>query len=155
MEYQHLQKVLIVEDDGTSRKVLRTILEDIGFQEIEEAESGEDALKKMQDQAVKLVLVDWHVSGLSGLDLLKTIKGAGHLTHVKIFMVTNNNRETNILEAVQAGVDGYIMKPFSKTNIQQKIEAVLTNQLFEPTTPGCPVEAESPQTEQPAATVTS
>ena len=121
------QKVLMVDDDGTSRKILRGILQKIGFIQIEEVESGEAALTKLQEDTVGLVLADWHMSGMSGLELLKLIKNDQRLQHPKVLMVTAESRQANILEAVRAGVDGYIMKPFSRANIQQKIEAIFSN----------------------------
>ena len=135
------RKALIVEDEATSRKILRGILQNIGFIQIEEVESGEEALSKLQDDTIGLVLADWHMSGMSGLELLKHIKNDQTRQHPKVLMVTAESRQANILEAVRAGVDGYIMKPFSKANIQQKIDAVFSphqpqGQAGEPSTHG-------------------
>ena len=88
--------------------------------------SAEAALPKLDDDTIGLVLADWHLSGMSGLELLKHIKNDQTRQHPKVLMVTAETRQANILEAVRAGVDGYIMKPFSKANIQQKIDAIFS-----------------------------
>ena len=149
------QKVLIVEDDGTSRKILRGILQNIGFIHIDEVESGEEALTKLQDDAIGLVLADWHMSGMSGLELLKLIKKDQRHQRPKVVMVTAESRQANILEAVRAGVDGYIMKPFSKANIQQKIEAIFSNPQPEEQAGPSSTHAESNPTEHLTTASTS
>ena len=141
------QKVLIVEDDATSRRVLRGILNRIGFEHIEEVESGEAALTKLDDDTIGLVLADWHMSGMSGLELLKHIKHDQTRQHLKVLMVTAESRQANILEAVRAGVDGYIMKPYSKANIQQKIDAIFSNHQPEGRAGNPSTSAESNSTE--------
>ena len=141
------QKALIVDDEGTSRKILRGILHNIGFIEIEEVESGEAALTNLQENQIGLVLADWHMSGMSGLELLKHIKHDQTRQHPKVLMVTAESRQANILEAVRAGVDGYIMKPFSKANIQQKIEAIFSNHQSETQAGTSPTQSESNPTE--------
>ena len=149
------QKVLIVEDDGTSRKILRGILHNIGFIEIEEVESGEAALTNLQENQIGLVLADWHMAGMSGLELLKLIKTDQRHQRLKVLMVTAESRQANILEAVRAGVDGYIMKPFSKANIQQKIEAIFSHHQPEEQTGPSPSQSESNPTEHLTTASTS
>ena len=149
------QRVLIVEDDGTSRKLLRGILKKIGFTQIDEAASGEDALTKMKSQTISMVLADWHMPGISGLELLKIIKKDQNLNQTKFLMVTVESRETNILEAVRAGVDGYIMKPYSKPSIQQKIDAIFSNHHINCQTSEFSAHALSNPTEHPTAITTS
>ena len=119
--------VLIVEDDGTSRKLLRRILRNIGFEQVEEAESGEEAPEKIKNQEIELVLADWHMSGITGLKLLKLIRAEETFKHIQFLMVTSESSQANVLEAVRTGVNGYIMKPFSKNSVLQRIEAALKN----------------------------
>ena len=149
------QKALIVDDDATSRRVLRGILNRIGFTDIEEVESGEEALTKLHEDTIGLVLADWHMSGMSGLDLLKHIKHDQTRHHPKVLMVTAESRQANILEAVRAGVDGYIMKPFSKANIQQKIDAIFSHHQPEKPAGTSSTHSESNPTEPLTTTSTS
>lgn len=121
MEAKTSHSVLVVDDDATSRKKLCRILQRLGFEKIGEAEQGEEALKMLQEQPVDLVMADWHMPGLNGLDLLKAIRADENLGETAVFMVTTEGRQAQIVAAVQAKATGYIMKPFSQESIKEKL----------------------------------
>ncbi|RMH36120.1 MAG: response regulator [Nitrospirae bacterium] len=129
METQTAKTVMIVDDDATSRKLLKSILTALGIKRIDEQENGEGAWEKLQHQRVDVILADWHMAEMSGLELLKHIRSDARFAHIKVVMVTSEDRRAHIMEAIKAGVNGYIMKPFSKQNIAEKIHA-----LFSPST---------------------
>lgn len=116
--------VMIVDDDATSRKLLKSILLSIGIQAIDEQESGEAAWDRLQDRPVDLILADWHMGDMSGLELLKRVHGDARFQQTKVVMVTSEDRQTHIVQAIRTGIHGYIMKPFSKHSIQEKILAL-------------------------------
>ena len=127
MEDYFNKKVLIIDDDGRARKFLRRILRGIGFEQIEVIDNGEKAVSKIKDQGFELILVDWHMSGVTGLDLVKIIRQDETQKQTQVLMVISEDEQANILEAVKAGINGYITKPFSKHSIHQKIDAVFQN----------------------------
>lgn len=121
MEEKIIHSILVVDDDATSRKKLCRILQRLGFEKIGEAEQGDEALKMLQEQPVDLVMADWHMPGLNGLDLLKAIRADENLGEAAVFLVTTEGRQAQIVAAVQAKATGYIMKPFSQESIMEKL----------------------------------
>ncbi|MCH8039161.1 MAG: response regulator [Nitrospinae bacterium] len=125
MEGKPIQKVLVVDDDSVSRKKLCRILERLGFTQIEEAERGDDALTRIKDEQIDLVMADWYMPGMSGLDLLTALRVDEATKQTQVFIVTGEARQDHILTVIQAGANGYIMKPFSQENIRQQLEAFI------------------------------
>ncbi|RMH05717.1 MAG: response regulator [Nitrospirae bacterium] len=123
-----LQKVLIVDDDPVSRKKLHRILQRLGIPQIEETNRGDEAFARLQAEPADLVLTDWYMPGLTGLELLHAIRTDERTKHMLVFLVTVEGRRGQILEAIQAGANGYIIKPFSQDSIRQKLEAWLPQQ---------------------------
>ena len=116
-----IQSILVVDDDAVSRKKLCRIFQRLGFGQVKEAERGDEALTMLKEQPVDLVMADWHMPGLNGLDLLKAIRADENLRETSVYLVTVEGREAQIMEAVQAKTTGYIMKPFSQKSIKEKL----------------------------------
>jgi len=119
-------KVLIVDDYATMRRIIRNLLTQIGFDDIEEAEDGEKALKKMRAAQFGLVLSDWNMSPVTGLELLKTVRADSALAKTPFILITAESKPENIVAAKQAGVNNYIIKPFNAETLKTKINAVLS-----------------------------
>ncbi|MBI3015579.1 MAG: chemotaxis response regulator CheY [Candidatus Tectomicrobia bacterium] len=118
-------KVLIVDDFSTMRRIMKNLLRQIGFTNIQEADDGTTALQLLKTDPVDLVISDWKMPKMSGLDLLKAIRGDNQLKAIPVLMVTAEAKKENIVEAVQAGVNNYIVKPFTAETLKEKLEKVL------------------------------
>ncbi len=115
-------KVLVVDDFSTMRRILKNILQQLGFTNIEEAEDGAIALKKLQgDDKIGLVISDWNMPNMMGIDLLRRVRGDEKLKHLPFLMVTAESQKDNVVEAVQAGVSNYIVKPFTADTLESKL----------------------------------
>ena len=126
-----IQSVLIVDDDAVSRKKLCRIFQRLGIEQVKEAEQGDEALTMLKEQPIDLVMADWHMPGLDGLDLLKAIRADENLRETPVYLVTVEGRQTQIVEAVQAKTTGYIMKPFSQESIKEKLGHLIPSK-FQP-----------------------
>jgi two-component system, chemotaxis family, chemotaxis protein CheY len=123
---RNLEKhVLVVDDYNTMRRILRNLLSQIGFTKIEEAEDGSTGLRKMREKAYGLVISDWNMAPMSGLDFLKEVRSDGSLKAVPFIMITAESKTENVVAAKAAGVSNYIVKPFNADTLKRKIEAVL------------------------------
>ena len=122
--------VLVVDDFPTMRKIIRNLLEQLGFSNIFEAEDGADALRKMRDSGSRghygLVISDWNMEPMTGLQLLKEVRADNGLKATPFIMVTAENKTENVIAAKQAGVNNYIVKPFNAATLKAKIDAVFT-----------------------------
>jgi two-component system chemotaxis response regulator CheY len=118
----------IVDDFATMRKIFRNILKQIGFEDISEAEDGNDALRVLKDEAVGLVITDWNMPNMSGLDLLREIRKNPQTAKLPVLMVTAEGLKENVIEAVKAGVNNYVVKPFTAEVIQEKIVSIFKKQ---------------------------
>ena len=116
--------VLIVDDYKTMLRVINSLLNQIGFKNVDEATDGGMALEKMKNKKYGLVISDWNMEPMSGLDLLKTVRTVNH-DKVPFIMVTAESKAENIMAARQAGVNNYVVKPFSAETLKSKIVAVL------------------------------
>lgn len=117
-------RVLIVDDFSTMRNIIKNILRQLGFNNIVEADSGQTALLKLAEKPVDLVISDWNMPVMDGLELLKRIRGSAEWKQIPVVMVTAEAKKENIIEAVQAGVSNYIVKPFTPEVLEQKLEKV-------------------------------
>ncbi|MDI6852461.1 MAG: chemotaxis response regulator CheY [Deltaproteobacteria bacterium] len=117
-------KVLVVDDFATMRKIIRNVLKQIGFENIAEAEDGAAALQILKTEQVGLVVTDWNMPNMSGLDLLRNIRANSQFAEVPVLMVTAEGLKENVLEAVKAGVSNYVVKPFTAEVLQEKIETI-------------------------------
>ncbi|MBW1666438.1 MAG: chemotaxis response regulator CheY [Deltaproteobacteria bacterium] len=120
-------KVLIVDDFATMRRILKNILRQIGFTNISEADNGRNALKELKKDDYGLVLCDWNMPEVSGIDLLKSMKSDDSLKGIPFIMVTAEAQKENIIEAVKAGVSSYIVKPFTAETVGEKLNKVFTS----------------------------
>ena len=119
-------QVLVVDDFATMRNIVKTSLKKIGFKNITEAEDGDIALVILKKEKIDLVLADWNMPNMKGLDLLKEIRKDEKLKALPFIMVTAEGQKENIVEAVQAGVNSYIIKPFTPEILKDKIQKVLS-----------------------------
>ena len=117
-------KVLVVDDFATMRRILRNILKQLGFTNISEADDGKTALKELKKEKFDLVLCDWDMPEMSGLELLTTIRSDDQLKDLAFVMVTAEAQKDNIVAAVKAGVSNYIVKPFTAETISEKLNKV-------------------------------
>jgi len=117
-------KVLIVDDFASMRKIVGNILKHIGFKNIIEADDGKSALKVLKKGKVDLILSDWNMPEMPGIDLLKAVRSDGELKDIPFVMVTAEAHKDSIVEAVKAGVSGYVVKPFTAETISDKLTKV-------------------------------
>ncbi|MFO7885849.1 MAG: response regulator [Desulfobacteraceae bacterium] len=118
-------KVLIVDDFATMRRILKNILKQIGFKNLLEADDGTTALEVLEKQSVDLVISDWNMPKMTGLELLKILRGDKRYARIPFLMVTAEAQKQNVIEAVQAGVSNYVVKPFTAEAISEKLEKIL------------------------------
>ncbi|OEU71927.1 MAG: histidine kinase [Desulfuromonadales bacterium C00003093] len=116
--------VLIVDDFATMRRILKNILRQIGFTNIYEADNGKNALNILKKQKFDLILCDWNMPEMSGLELLSKVRSDNELKDMPFVMVTAEAQKNNIIEAVQAGVNNYVVKPFTAETISGKLKKV-------------------------------
>ena len=117
--------VLVVDDYTPYRRTLRCVLQQIGFRSIDDAEDAETALAKMQDRPYGLVISDWKMEPVSGLDFLKQVRANDNLKHTPFLMVTAAGTAEEVAMAKEAGVSNYIVKPFNLATLRKKIYSVL------------------------------
>lgn len=117
-------KILIVDDFATMRKILKNILKQLGFKNIIEADDGKSALKILKKENFDLILSDWNMPEISGLELLNKVKSDNELKNIPFVMVTAEAQKDNILEAVKAGVNSYIVKPFTPETVGEKLNKI-------------------------------
>ncbi|ELX8378943.1 chemotaxis response regulator CheY [Providencia vermicola] len=115
---------LVVDDFSTMRRIVRNLLKELGFNKIEEAEDGIDALEKIRAGHIDFVVADWNMPNMDGLELLKTIRGDEALKHIPVLMVTAEAKKENIIAAAQAGASGYVVKPFTAAILEEKLNKV-------------------------------
>lgn len=117
-------KILVVDDFSTMRRIIKNLLRDLGFSNIEEADDGTTALPMLQNSAFDFVVTDWNMPGMQGIDLLRAIREDAELKDIPVLMVTAEAKREQIIEAAQAGVNGYIVKPFTAATLKEKLEKV-------------------------------
>ena len=122
-------KILVVDDYATMRRIVRNLLTQIGFSDIEEAGDGVSALQKLRENKIGLVISDWNMEPMTGLQLLKEIRADNKLSGTPFIMVTAESKTENVVAAKQAGVNNYIVKPFNAATLKTKIEAVFPDNV--------------------------
>src|SRR5262249_52398260 len=113
-----------VDDFSTMRRIVKNILSQLGFSKIEEAEDGKVALGKLQTGDFQFVVSDWNMPNMMGIDLLRAVRADEKLKALPFLMVTAESQKDNVMEAVQAGVSNYIVKPFTAETFEAKLELV-------------------------------
>ena len=116
--------VLVVDDYNTMIRILRNLLKQLGFQDIDDASDGSAALSKMREKRYGLVISDWNMEPMTGYDLLKEVRNDPGLMKIPFIMVTAESKTENVIAAKKAGVNNYIVKPFNAQTLKTKIEAV-------------------------------
>ena len=124
MSLDKKMKILVVDDFATMRRIIKNILRQIGFTNIVEADDGSTALPILEKENIDLVITDWNMPKMSGLELIKAIRGNPTTKDTPILMVTAEALKENIIEAVKAGVNNYVVKPFTAQVLQEKIEKI-------------------------------
>jgi two-component system chemotaxis response regulator CheY len=117
-------KIMVVDDMSTMRRIVRNVLKQLGFSNVEEAENGQDALGKLKTEPYGFVVSDWNMPVMTGIDMLRAIRADEALKHIPVLMVTAEAKKENIMEAVQAGVSNYIVKPFTAEALQDKMNKI-------------------------------
>jgi len=117
-------KVLVVDDFATMRRIVKGVLKQLGFSDIIEAENGSSALDELKKERVGLIVSDWNMPKMTGLELLKAVKEDEKLKSIPFIMVTAEGQKENVLEAVKAGVSNYIVKPFTPETFNEKLQKV-------------------------------
>ena len=117
-------KILIVDDFSTMRRIIRNILKQLEFINVEEAEDGSVALEKLKDADYDLLITDWNMPNMTGLELLKEIRANEKLKNLKVLLVTAEAEKENIIQAAQAGANEYVVKPFTADVLGKKINKI-------------------------------
>ncbi len=119
-------KILVVDDFPTMRRIVKNLLKDLGFENVDEAEDGAMALEKLRNGNFEFVLSDWNMPNMDGLAMLKEIRADANLSTLPVLMVTAEAKKENIIAAAQAGASGYVVKPFTAATLEEKL-----NKIFE------------------------
>ena len=117
-------RFLVVDDFSTMRRIVRNLLKELGFSNVDEAEDGQVALHKLKNSQFDFVVTDWNMPNMTGLELLKAIRADAQLKHLPVMMVTAEAKKENIIEAATAGASGYIVKPFTAATLDEKLKKV-------------------------------
>ncbi len=117
-------KILVVDDFSTMRRIVRNILKQLGYTNIEEAEDGNAALTKLKLDSYGLVISDWNMPNMTGIELLQNIRSDSTLKGVPVLMVTAEAKQENVIVAIQSGVNNYIVKPFTAEVLKEKIDKI-------------------------------
>ena len=125
MELNKDMQVLVVDDQQMMRRIVMSLLKQLGITRVREASDGKTALAQLEEGPVDLILSDWNMEGMSGLEFLKAVRADDKYKHLPFIMVTGENKVTNIVAAKEAGVSNYMVKPFSAATLKTKILSVL------------------------------
>jgi two-component system chemotaxis response regulator CheY len=117
-------KILVVDDFSTMRRIVRNLLKELGFTNVDEAEDGAVALQKLQTGGFEFVVTDWNMPNMDGLTLLQSIRKSPSLKHLPVLMITAEAKKENIIAAAQAGASGYIVKPFTAAVLSEKLQKI-------------------------------
>ncbi len=117
-------KIMVVDDMSTMRRIVKNVLKQLGFTNVEEAENGKEALEKLKGEPYGFVVSDWNMPVMTGIDMLRAIRADEALKQIPVLMVTAEAQKENIIEAVQAGVSNYIVKPFTAEALQDKMAKI-------------------------------
>ena len=117
-------KILVVDDFSTMRRIIKNLLRDLGFTNVEEADDGKTALPILQQGHIEFLITDWNMPGMTGIDLLKLVRADPSLAQIPVLMVTAEAKREQIIAAAQAGVNGYVVKPFTAAVLKEKIDKI-------------------------------
>ncbi len=117
-------KILVVDDFSTMRRIIKNLLRDLGFTNADEADDGQTALPMLKTGKYHFLVTDWNMPGMSGIDLLRAVRADDALKGLPVLMVTAEAKRDQIVAAAQAGVNGYVVKPFTAAVLKEKIEKI-------------------------------
>ena len=117
-------KILVVDDFSTMRRIIKNLLRDLGFTNTDEADDGNTALPMLQTGKYDFLVTDWNMPGMTGIDLLRNVRADENLKTLPVLMVTAEAKRDQIVAAAQAGVNGYVVKPFTAAVLKEKIEKI-------------------------------
>ncbi|MGY2376583.1 chemotaxis response regulator CheY [Pseudomonas sp. SDO524_S393] len=117
-------KILIVDDFSTMRRIIKNLLRDLGFTNTVEADDGITAIPILNSGSIDFLVTDWNMPGMTGIDLLRHVRADEKLRSLPVLMVTAEAKREQIIEAAQAGVNGYVVKPFTALALKEKIEKI-------------------------------
>jgi len=118
-------KFLVVDDFSTMRRIVKNLLHDLGYPNVTEADDGKTALPMLQAGTFDFLISDWNMPGMSGLDLVKAVRSDAKLAKLPVLMLTAEAKREQIIEAAQAGVNGYVIKPFTAETLKEKLDKIL------------------------------
>ncbi len=118
-------RILVVDDSTTMRRILVNTLSKLGYTDVVDGSNGREGLDRMAVSPVDLVITDWNMPEMSGIEFIRSIRASERFKSVPVLMVTTNAAKDDIVEALKAGVNNYVVKPFTPETIKEKIEAVL------------------------------
>jgi two-component system, chemotaxis family, chemotaxis protein CheY len=116
---------LVVDDFSTMRRIVKNLLHDLGYPNVTEADDGKTALPMLQAGGFDFLISDWNMPGMSGLDLIKAVRSDAKLAKLPVLMLTAEAKREQIIEAAQAGVNGYVIKPFTAETLKEKLDKIL------------------------------
>ena len=117
-------RFLVVDDFSTMRRIVRNLLKELGYTNVDEAEDGNDALKKLRSEKFDFVISDWNMPNMDGLTMLQQIRADAALASLPVLMVTAEAKKENIIAAAQAGASGYVVKPFTAATLDEKLTKI-------------------------------
>lgn len=117
-------RILVVDDFSTMRRIVKNLLSELGFTNIVEADDGNTALPILEQGGIDFLVTDWNMPGMPGIDLLKAVRANPELASLPVLMVTAEAKREQIMEAAQAGVNGYVVKPFTADTLKEKVDKV-------------------------------
>ncbi|MCP5160367.1 MAG: chemotaxis response regulator CheY [Hahellaceae bacterium] len=117
-------RILVVDDFSTMRRIIKNLLRDLGFTNADEADDGSTALPMLQTGKYDFLVTDWNMPGMTGIDLLRAVRADDNLKSLPVLMVTAEAKRDQIVAAAQAGVNGYVVKPFTAAVLKEKIEKI-------------------------------
>jgi two-component system chemotaxis response regulator CheY len=118
-------RFLVVDDFSTMRRIIKNFLNDLGYLNVQEADDGETALPILKAGKVDFLITDWNMPGMTGLDLLKAVRGNPALAQLPVLLLTAEAKREQIVEAAKAGVNGYVIKPFTAQTLKEKLDKIL------------------------------
>jgi two-component system chemotaxis response regulator CheY len=120
-------KFLVVDDFSTMRRIVKNLLQELGYSDITEADDGNTALPLLKAGSFDILITDWNMPGMAGLDLLKAVRADEKLSKMPVLMLTAEAKREQIVEAAQAGVSGYVIKPFTAITLKEKLDKILAS----------------------------
>ena len=122
-------KILVVDDFSTMRRIVKGLLAELGYTDVTEADDGNTALPLLKGGGFDFLITDWNMPGMPGLELLKAVRGDAKLAKLPVLMLTAEAKREQIIEAAQAGVSGYVIKPFTAQTLKEKIDKIIASKV--------------------------